>query len=684
MRSFKRGLVIEQLETRVLLNGAPFQLVHSAVADGSAVLANGVLTINGTPGNDTISVVSSNGTTTTTMNGSIIESDPSNQVSQVLISGRAGNDSISVSGDLPATLYGGVGNDTLFAGSSGSLLNGGAGDDLLHGGTGNDTLIGGQGNDTLYGGAGDDILYGNAGNDSLFGGPGANTLYGGMGNDTAQTSSADHIPNGDVEDNVEILIAAGSSAPGVPQGLFASFSTTVSPTINNAGGEAFLAQLQDGVGGVTASNDQGIWASDLSGNVQLVARVGSAAPGTDGNFATVGQPQITSTGKTVFQATLTDGGDVSSTNDKGIWSYDGNGTITLIARTGSAAPGVTGGVFATFDSPSVDGSNIAFLAHLVDGGSITSSFDTGIWTEGSPGVLTLVAQTGVTVAGNGNPRMRAVQPVYDPAVNAAGEVVFVASDSYYSGNPAIYSWNGQVLTLVLDSITASAPSVQGSGRFNSIFPPLLDESGDIAFYGHSTGAVEQDGIWEIPINAPVKAVALQYGGGGASGRYLDFVFPPTISSNGLIGFQSSLFAVGSDAVDDASGIFETTPTNGLTVVETFAGRPGLGALGLPVINASDQVVFNSVFGTYGNAQSNRIFGYDGHGNIINFVGTNQTWSINGQSEVITAISSMNEQDYVNYTPVYTHFNNAGQFVFAASSSSGGFLGRGTIDGAAIP
>ena len=62
-----------------------------------------------------------------------------------------------ISGPLPQTLVGTVGND---------VLTGGRGDDILTGLAGNDTLTGGQGHDLLDGGAGTDTMLGGIGNDT--------------------------------------------------------------------------------------------------------------------------------------------------------------------------------------------------------------------------------------------------------------------------------------------------------------------------------------------------------------------------------------------------------------------------------------------------------------------------------------------------------------------------------------
>jgi Ca2+-binding RTX toxin-like protein len=157
----------------------------------SVTVKDGVITVIGTPGPDTI-----------TVNDHII--DPEGQEIWAL--------SIQFSGSLPSIfrrdgirrirILGGDGNDQLWLDYSriapdrpGSIITcsvkGAAGNDQISGGAGSDTLVGGAGH-YLHGGPGDDYIAGSLGNDSLLGGlgddslggrAGADTLLGGPGND---------------------------------------------------------------------------------------------------------------------------------------------------------------------------------------------------------------------------------------------------------------------------------------------------------------------------------------------------------------------------------------------------------------------------------------------------------------------------------------------------------------------
>lgn len=107
-------------------------------------LFNGVLTITGTDGNDTITVTESDGRVWAA--GRSFSAD---SVSRIVITAGAGDDVISEATGRGSVIYGGMGNDT---------IRGGVGRDTIYGGHGNDAITGGRGGDLLYGGAGDDTL----------------------------------------------------------------------------------------------------------------------------------------------------------------------------------------------------------------------------------------------------------------------------------------------------------------------------------------------------------------------------------------------------------------------------------------------------------------------------------------------------------------------------------------------
>ncbi len=147
--------------------------------------ADTMLLVNGTDGNDTISVAKSGAGYIVTRNG--VNSPVLAATSRIVIFGLAGRDKITIAPDivLHSLIDGGVANDTIIGGGGHDRLLGGDGDDSITGGAGDDTVYGGNGIDTLLGNDGANLLFGEAGNDKL---TGQGVLVGGVGDDTLTAS----------------------------------------------------------------------------------------------------------------------------------------------------------------------------------------------------------------------------------------------------------------------------------------------------------------------------------------------------------------------------------------------------------------------------------------------------------------------------------------------------------------
>lgn len=165
----------------------------------TASLANGLLDIRGTAGNDTIIVrqignkVSIDG----------VKIYGSGVINKIQIQGFGGHDVLRMDGNnvpgqavkVPGLIFGGDGND---------FIVGGARNDELQGNNGNDTLYGLEGRDRLFGQIGNDLMYGGAGNDDLVGGAGHDELLGESGNDNLWgEADNDWLWGGDGDDYVD-------------------------------------------------------------------------------------------------------------------------------------------------------------------------------------------------------------------------------------------------------------------------------------------------------------------------------------------------------------------------------------------------------------------------------------------------------------------------------------------------
>ena len=196
--------------------------------------------------------------------------------------------------------------------------------------------------------------------------------------------------------SLELVARAGDPAPGLPEGVnFGSFSSTALVTIiNGAGQTAFSAKL---IGpGVDSTNDGSIW-SEGTGSLAMVAREGSHAPGTaEGvNFLSlIPGAMLNGAGQTAFMASLI-GPGVDPANNVGVWS-EGSGSLALVARKGSPAPGTAAGVTfsSIFPGPVTNGNGQVAFTASVTGEGVDGSNNFGVWAEDRNGVLTLVIREG--------------------------------------------------------------------------------------------------------------------------------------------------------------------------------------------------------------------------------------------------------------------------------------------------
>jgi Ca2+-binding RTX toxin-like protein len=187
----------------------------------SITFVNGVLTLTGTAGKDTMDVIY-DGLMYGADDGQVQQTqyyDP-DDVQKIEMYGLAGNDTLRLDATVAAraNLFGGDGDDRLTGALGADYLSGGAGNDVLAGNAGNDRLLAGDGNDAMIGGANADTLDGGAGSDSFSGGDGLDVADYSARN-SALIITIDNLPNdGDaagemdnVNDSVEGVWGGGGN-----------------------------------------------------------------------------------------------------------------------------------------------------------------------------------------------------------------------------------------------------------------------------------------------------------------------------------------------------------------------------------------------------------------------------------------------------------------------------------------
>jgi hypothetical protein len=418
-------------------------------------------------------------------------------------------------------------------------------------------------------------------------------------NDAGQTAfRASLMINGAVNSNnndgiwsegsgsLAIVAREGDQAPGTPDGV--KYSYFNNPVLNNAGQTAFYAELRGGdvrFDGRGYTNNQGIW-SEGSGTLALVARTGSQPPGMASTvkYHVLAQDFVLNdAGQTAFWARTLSGGG------QNIWS-DRSGSLALIVRAGSQAPGTPSGVnYSSFFPgftinyfgyrPALNNAGQTAFRATLTGSGVDSTNDSGIWSEGS-GSLALVAREGDQAPGtpdgvNYDDFLDNVQfTTISPALNNAGQIAFRAklagSGVDATNNEGIWSDGSGEMALVART-GHQAPGTPSSVNYQSFSLPALNDAGQTAFHAVLTGSgvsdTNDEGIWASDANSALQLIvrtgdALEVAHGDfRTINALSFVgIPPSGSTGNSDGRQSAFnnfgqLAFAATFTDGTSGIF---------------------------------------------------------------------------------------------------------------------------------
>jgi hypothetical protein len=191
---------------------------------------------------------------------------------------------------------------------------------------------------------------------------------------------------------LHLIMREGQPAPGTDAGVhFAGREGNLAYTAIDAAGDiAFLNNLSGT--GVTTSNSQGIWALTSGSPLQLVARAGNLAPGTNVKFLQFGDPLMNAQGHIAFIGLYFTG---PSQTSSGVWS-EGHGTgLKLVAHGGDSAPGTSAQFSGIYSNSLVINAlgQTAFIGGLT-GLTVNSTNDVGIWAEDLNGVLRKIVREG--------------------------------------------------------------------------------------------------------------------------------------------------------------------------------------------------------------------------------------------------------------------------------------------------
>jgi hypothetical protein len=274
---------------------------------------------------------------------------------------------------------------------------------------------------------------------------------------------------------------------------------------------------------------------------------------------------------------------------------------STIALSGQTAPDTGGGVYGPVigeygpeypHAPSINAAGDVTFTIGVHGGTVDS------------GVFVVSQNTHRAAALAGDPAPGLGGGTYDlfldPAINAAGYVVFLAVN-FLESFGSLYVDSGGIDTDVV-RIGETAPGTGGGTydkiSFPSVRPPLVNDSGDVAFSSTLIGGTASSGIF-VASGGTDTAAALSGdpAPGTGGGVYTSFTNHPGINASGDVAFTAGIAGgsapsgvfVDSDGTDSLVALEgDTAPETGGSIFS--AGLPG-GTFGSPVVNDAGDVAF---------------------------------------------------------------------------------------------
>lgn len=314
--------------------------------------------------------------------------------------------------------------------------------------------------------------------------------------------------------NIQLAARAGDDAVGVTDAAW--FFIAPQTAQIETGRLAFSGLLTNkpGGSGVTSGSDSGIWLGPV-GSIALLAREDDAAPGASAQFGDMFQVELVlnSGGNVAFKNALKGPGVTPGVNSASLWT-GAPGSLTLLARAGTAAPG--GGTFFDFSNkPSLnDSGTIAVRAELLQTGSINSANDSGIYVGSTSANLVLLAREGTVAPGAGGDTFSDLKESVTAGraiINSTGRVVFIAPlNSSASTNGAVFLGSNSG-NLAMVAREGNAVPGAGAGVVFSEFKPsvTINNYNQVAFPAALTGtgvtSVNDIGLYAVdPFGQLVK------------------------------------------------------------------------------------------------------------------------------------------------------------------------------------
>lgn len=297
----------------------------------------------------------------------------------------------------------------------------------------------------------------------------------------------------------ELVYRENQSLPGFPADAELFFGAA---RMNAHGDLVVSGRFREGIGGMTATNNRGLWIR-TAGSLNLIAQTGTAAAGAPAGaiLHSFGISTFNDQGVVTSTGTLREGfGGVTSANSEVVYS-NRSGVFSLEYREGGTATGGT--VFDLFSAVrGNDGNRLAIDATLKSGiGGVSTFNNRGIWVE-EDGGLREVVRTDAAMPGVDGRKFRAFSNLL---FNDAGHVAFAASSGSPNTFDTIFSDASGALTLVARAGRAASGTNPGVlfdfDHLDFIGIPRLNfnNAGQVAFISGLSGtgvtAANDLGLW---------------------------------------------------------------------------------------------------------------------------------------------------------------------------------------------
>jgi hypothetical protein len=380
---------------------------------------------------------------------------------------------------------------------------------------------------------------------------------------------------------LEPLMVSGSSVSGFAS-TPATFATFGNPAINNLRNIAFQSTVA--FTGANASSNSGIWVTK-NGSLILAVRAGASAPG-GGIFAKFGDPQLNNDGRIAFTATLLKGVQgVTAATANGIWQISPDGTLSLVARAGSPAPGTGGALFSAFSRlvlPDTEGP--VFTATLTTNGTaVTAANNSGLWATNNSGSVVLVARKGAQPT----PTLTAFS-IFSPELGRNGQSChfrdngnLLLTAQFGTGPVGLYKVSYPTFAISSASPVVANLSVApgaGGALFSALGNPMMNSAGAFAFSGALSGngvlTTTNSGIWLYSSNGTGSQV-VRAGQSAPGGGIFKTLSAPVLNSSNEVAFMGTLSGNGVTKTN-AAGIWSADSSRAIQqIVRSGSAAPGI-------------------------------------------------------------------------------------------------------------